>query len=177
MRRLLSVLMVLCVIAGMGYTGAAAESADYAGMTIEELLSLNGIIQKELHLRQTEIAPDVMLIDYEGVTVYLTGKHEFSNGIGTPFFRMEFVIVNNTDHKVSVSIDSPEVNGWVVSTTLIAAIDPGTKKRDKLVFNCEGAAISTFEEIEQVNFKLSLKNMEDHKVYYTTEPIVIYPQK
>ena len=93
MKNMLSLILVLVLV--LCAVGSAAETT-YAAMSTEQLHTAASAIRNELLKRDLVAAENVVLVDQDGVQVYMTGNNEI-DWIGA--FAIEVVVVNNSTKK------------------------------------------------------------------------------
>lgn len=172
MKKLLVV--ALCVL--LTLNTCFAESPDYTQMSVEELSAEYGKIRNELYKRGLVADEgETNIFDKDGVTVYLTGKyelHEFSNEM---YIDMEAVVINNRE--TSIYFDpSASINGWDVNRYRGITVSAGHKCRDILEYNLSDAGISSYEEIEEIEFRLHIVD-DSFKEIGKYDPVTIYFNK
>lgn len=133
---------------------AGAEGTDFTAMSEDELHALVDGARNELAKRELVAAEDTVILEQDGVTVYLTGAHNVSSD--GAYLYLEAVVVNDSDKKVSVSVDSACINGWDVYGGGIGETSAGKKQKGEFDFSLGDAEISSFEEIEELELELYL---------------------
>lgn len=168
MKKLVSLLLVLILLLPV-----LACAEDYSTWETEQLREAQKAIRNELLSRELVAAKDTVLIDQDGVKLYLTGEHDY---MGT-LLRLNCVAINNSDKKVSINVVDGCVNGWDVSSVGIAEISPGKKKKGSLMFNMNDTDVSQYEEVEELEFVLQIYDMDAWKAISKTDTIILTPNK
>ena len=176
-RKTLVTVIVFILIFSLAFPlEAFAELTDFSSMTEEELHELINGARNELTLRELVFDKDTVLIDQDGVKVYLTGNYkvnEFYYPDDLVSVTFEAVIINETDTTISVNFDSATVNGWDVSYNGIGDITAGHKKKDNLELYISEADITTYEEIEEVIFDLYVYDSDNWDTLFSPDPITV----
>ena len=153
MKKILALVMVLvCVFC---WSFACAEGLDFASMSDEQLQAIIDGAKAELSSRNGGVAADGVLIDQDGVKVYLTGKHEVW-GYDSYYLDLEVVVENNSGKTVSILVDTASVNGWNVYGSGISDTGAGKKQKGSLEVCLTDAEISTYEEVEEIEFNFTI---------------------
>ena len=66
------------------------------------------------------------------------------------------------------------MNGWDVFSTGITNTSPGKKQKGKLTIKIADAEISTYEELEEIEFVFKLSDGETYKAISLTDPITVH---
>ena len=174
MKKLIAWVLALLML---GSTVAFAEMPDFSAMTDAELHEIVDGARSELKERELKAEKDTVLVDQDGVKVYLTGKYEindYSSSSGNVYIRLEAVIINNTDKTIDVFFDSATVNGWDVDNCGIGEITARHKKKDEFELTISDAEISTYEEIEEIEIKLYIYDDDAYERMFVTDPITLH---
>lgn len=166
MKRLLTLILAMFLIGSI----ALAESLDYASMTDKELQDVIDGARNELSTRKLNFEGTFVLFDQDGATLYLTGRYKINKSAYT---EMEAIFINNTGRSARVSVDDVYVNGWKVSSSGPIGCDSGKKVKGTLSMSLSGAEISTFEEIEEIEFHISVLDESDYSRFITLDPITV----
>lgn len=150
---------------------AFAEGTDFASMTDEELHALVDGARNELANRELSATADTVLVDQDGVKVYLTGENRVSSS-GT-YLYLEAVVVNDSDKKVSVGVDTSSINGWDVYGGGIGETNSGKKQKGEFSFSLEDADISSYEELEDLEMELYLYDADAYERIGEIIPVVL----
>lgn len=154
---------------------AFAEMPDLSAMSTEELHALVDAARNELTSRELTAGGETLIVDQDGVQVYLTGEYKVEDwGDGTVDLYLEAVIVNNTDHGLAVVEDGISVNGWNVTFFGIGEISAGKKKKANFELWISDASISTYEEIEEIEFGLRLLNEDTYEGTRVSDPVTVH---
>lgn len=152
---------------------AFAEAPDVSAMTSEELQGLIDAARNELLSRELADGENIVLVDQDGVQVYLTGDYEIE-AYSSTYLYMTAVVINNTDHMVGFYAKIATINGWDVDFTGTVDVSPGSKKKAKLEWRISDADISTFEEIEEMKLSLQVYDSSTYDEICDTEPTIYY---
>ena len=171
MKKFVAVLMaVLMMISAF----AMAETVDVSGLSDTELQAIIDAANAELAGRSAAPADDgkTILFEQDNVQVYLTGNYEVW-GSDTHYLDLQAVVVNDTDVPITVSVEMCSVNGWGVYASGIYTTNPGKKQKDDLSINISDAEISTFEEVEEVEFQFKVYNSDTYDDMFKTDTITL----
>ena len=170
MKRILMFLMAALMVCSLCI--AQAEGMDFTAMTDDELHALVDGARNELAKRELVVAEDTVILEQEGVTVYLTGEHEidYSGNLN-----LEAVVVNDSDREISVFLDSASINGWDVFNVGIGETSVGKKQKGFFLFQLEDAEISSYEEVEDIEMTLYLFDAEKFERVGEPVPVVVHP--
>lgn len=153
-----------CLLAALlliSITTTIAEEMDFASMSDDELHALVDGARNELAKRELSAAEDTVILEQDGVNVYLTGNKEiqdYSNEL-----QIEAVVVNDTNKNISVIIDSASVNGWNVFGSGISTTTAGKKQKGSFWLYLDGADVSALEEVEDVELSLYLYDDDSYE--------------
>lgn len=165
---LIAVIMLLAIP-----VEAFAEAPDFSAMTDEELHEYIGLARNELKKRELNAEGKTILFEQDNVTVYLTGDYRIY-GSDNIYIAFETVVVNDSDVTASVVVDTLTLNGWDVYGSGISGVTAHHKKKDELSFNLTDAEISSFEEIEEVEWRFYLYDSDAWDVISYVDPIIIH---
>ena len=160
MKKMFSLFLVLLLVCTTAFS--FAEGLDYSAMTSEELYEIISAARNELTKRELVASEKLVIFEAEGVQVYLTGEHRVY-GTDSVFLDLEAVVINDSDVPVSLSTAACSVNGWDVWNMGISSTSAGKKQKSNFNINLTDAEISTYEEIEEIEFTLYLVNSETYK--------------
>lgn len=169
MKKLAFLLAILLV-----FTSAYAEEWDVASMDDATLHSIIDGVRNELAKRELNADENTVLFEQDGVTVYLTGDHRIDDYGDSLYLCLDAVIINENEKNVWISTDSACVNGWNVYADGMPETNSGKKQKCEVSFLISDADISTYEEVEDVEFVFSLVDAETYEVFSTTETIVLH---
>ncbi len=169
MKKVLAFLMA--VLFACSLCSAVAEGMDFAAMSDDELHALVDGARNELAKRELVAAEDTVLLEQDGVTVYLTGEHEIDYGGN---LKLQVVVVNDSDKAVDVYMDSASVNGWDVFNIGVGDTSAGKKQKGTFTFGLEDADISTYEEVEEIEMELYLFDSDAFERIGETIPVVLH---
>lgn len=170
MKKLISILAALVLLGGI----AVSESIDYASLTDDQLHEIINLARNELAKRELIAQEKTVLFEQDGVQLYLTGKYRVSSK--ADYMYLEAVVVNDSDLSVGVALDSykASVNGWDVWGDGISGTKPGKKQKGEITIKIADAEISTYEELEEIEFVFKLFNGETYKTISLTDPITVH---
>lgn len=152
------------------YGAACADSFDYSTLSSEELHAMLDGVRNELLIREIHAGGETVLLDQDGVFVYLDGTVEVNHSkSGGDYLHLGVVVVNNTDKQVSIrNIDGcVHVNGWEIVSGGVDKVDPGKRKADEFLIKLNNAKISTLEEVEEIEFEIFAYEGTDQKSIIT----------
>lgn len=136
----------------------------YESLSTDALHTIVNRARNELFMR--ELLPsnrDIVLVDTSDVLVYLTGQYgytSYTNGwLGIEF---EAVTVNNSKLSVSLTAENCSVNGWEVYCTTMQGVNPGKKRKGTITVMISDAGISTFDEIEDLEWDFCIRNSDTY---------------
>jgi len=152
---------------------AFAEMPDFSALTDEELHEMIDGARNELKTRELVAGEKTVLLDAEGVQIYLTGNYRVY-GEDNVYCELEAVLVNNSDRDVGVSSDGASVNGWEVYSSGFGSASPGKKMKGTIDLKISDAEISTYEEIEDIDLTLHLFDGSTYTTFYRGETITMY---
>lgn len=150
-----------------------AEGLDFASMSDDQLQAVIDGASAELAKRTPVQENEDVLIDQNGVKVYLTGNHEVWGYEEDWYLDLEAVVENNSDKTISILLDSASVNGWNVFSMGISDTQAGKKQKGVLDFYFSQAGIKTFEEVEEIEMVFTIYDSDNWNTVATTEPITI----
>ena len=123
------------------------------------------------------ITADQVLLDYQGIKVYLTGEHEYVDvGLGG-FVYFNVVVINDSDKKMRISMFDSSINDWEVSAVGVGEINAGKKKKDTISFSCKEADVNSYEEIQKIEFKWWIYDKDNYETVYKSDAIVLAPNR
>jgi len=147
-KRLLSILVTIILL--VASCTAQAETFDFSGMSIDELHTLQNAIRNELLRRDLVAGDEILLFEKEGISLYLTGDH--SDGMGG--LRLSTKTINDTDKEINIYCEL-SVNGWDVGNVWSLEANPRKKSKGYIDISIKGADISTYEEVEEIEFRFT----------------------
>lgn len=170
MKRLFSIALILILVGSV----ALAESIDWTIMTDEELHGAIDAARNELSKRELSLSENTILVDQDGIQLYLTGEHTFSDWDETKYVELGVVLVNDSDQNISVSIENLYVNGWNVYAMCGATANSGKRDKSTIDMNVAEAEVNTFEEIQDMEFSIRLYNSDSFDRILETDSITIH---
>lgn len=172
-KAIISIIIFALVFASAIPLEAFAELPVFSAMTDEELHDLINGARNELKTRELNAEADMILFEQDGITVYLTGEYE-TYGSDSTYVDLKVIVVNDSDKDVNIQVDSVTVNGWDVYGSGISGITAGHKKKGELGLKIDDADITTFEEIEEVEFNLYIYDSTAWERISTVDPITVH---
>lgn len=168
MKKLFSILIALILIGGV----AMAESTDYASMTDEELHTIIDRARNELTRRELTITGETLVLDAEGVQVYVTGNMTYDGYR----LKVEAIIINDTAVNLAIDTEQASVNGWTISNAPgMHGTAPRKKQKGYFDFYITPDLLPDVESVTDVEFVLKLKDQNDgYKTFYTSDPIALH---
>lgn len=166
-----AVAIIVALILVLSSTSIAFAEVDYSTMSNEELYSILNAVREELFERELTLSPDEVLIENDVVKMYID-KSKDIEFTSRNYLVIPVVLVNKTEDEISFQSDSAMVNGWECYAS-IGNISAAGQKRSTLEINCEGAEITSIDEIEDIRLVLLAFNMNTFKREITTDPITI----
>ena len=174
MKGLMMIALALCMLFGCCY----AEEADYPSMTNEQLYSILDQVRNELAKRELAIAENTVIVEQDGVTVYLTGKYDLWGDPGSGLYMgLQAIVVNESEYNVAVTVESASINGWVVYSGGIGETAAGKKQKSTLDFDLSAAEVGAYEEIDEIELNLVLYDMTAWETISRVETIVLHPNQ
>lgn len=160
-------LFCLITVCLMVITGACAESI-YASMTDEQLLSVITAARKELSAR----ADREYLIDNEDLRIYKTGENltgTYTSGSKRiPYYQIEVVIENTSDHDFELFMENVTINGWNTTPLLKRSgiIESGMKRKCYFEMLYAEADLTDYNEIIDVTFSFYIGDLFNKEKEY-----------
>lgn len=177
MKKLIAItLVVIFTLFSMAYA-----DYDYSSMTMDELEKNYDAIRNELFKRGLVADGKTVLFDKDKVSVYLTGKYEIRENSysGDIILELEAVVINDTDTVITVACDSGKisVNGWDVLASGISETNSGKKQKGTFDIYISDADMTSYEEIEEIEFNLYIFDMKEFKNITDVESTTVYFNK
>ena len=137
----------------------------YESLSTDALHTIVNRARNELSMR--ELLPsdrNVVLVDTSDVLVYLTRQYGYTSYTdGSKTIDLEAVMVNNSKVPVFFSAENCSINGWEANCTTIQDVNPGKKRKGTISVALSDAGISSFEEIEDLEWDFSLYNSDTYE--------------
>lgn len=171
MKKMIVLLVSILLVVATGVS--CAEGIDYAVMSDEDLHAVVNSARNELTRRELIAAEKLVLLDRDGVQAYLTGEYRIY-GSDEIFMEIEAVVINDSEASVSLMSDGCCINGWDVWCMGIGDTTAGKKKKGNITVKLTDAEISTYEEIEEIEFSLYLSNSETYQRINESETLVVH---
>lgn len=173
MKRIAFTFLALVMLFTAAFPCAAfAEVPNFADLTDDEIQEIINAARNALAARKLEEEDAYLLVDQDGVQVYLTGNYTLYD-YDDPLLDLEVVIINNTDCKIGVHSDTCCINGWDVDFYGATDITAGKKKKCEFELQISDADISTFEEIEDFEISLVVYNTETFDDLFTSDVVTL----
>ena len=83
------------------------------------------------------------------------------------------VVINDSESKIGVSLDDVSINGWNVYGSGIYDTAAGKKQTSSIEFNLTDAEISSFEEIEDIEFVVSVYDSDSYDTIATSDVVTL----
>lgn len=174
MKKLLVILLAMCLMWGT----CLAEGMNFAEMTDEQLHGILDAVRNELAQRELAIAENTVLVEQDGVTVYLTGKYDLWGDPETGLYMgLQAIVVNESEYNVAVTVESASINGWVVYSGGIGESAAGKKQKSTIDFDLTAAEVTSYEEIEDIEMNLVLYDMTEWETISRVETIILHPNQ
>lgn len=146
-----------------------------------------------------KIAGDGMqtvLVDQDGVRIYLTGKHteqdNFNRIQGNYIIKLECVVENNGTKPIGKVSYTGVINGWSLGSGFIMSgtndIQPGTKAKTDIWFGTEHTELTAYEQIKTMRLNVTVEDDKRNEIFTVRTdrvrfpnavetPVVTYPDK
>lgn len=170
MRRIVSFMLVVVLLF---CCTAYSEGLDVSSMTDEQLHKIIDLAKNELLKRELIAQEKLIIFDQDGVQLYLTGEYKFR----LPYMELNAVVINNSDVTVAFSTDyKVSVNGWEVwgDPDYLGKTSPGKKHKGNFTIKIEDAEVGSFDEIEEIEFNLTLVNADTNRVISTAPTVTVH---
>lgn len=155
------------------FTSACAEGFDFASMDDATLQAIIDGAKAELDSRKATETP--VLIDQDGVLVYLNGNNEvIQYDEETIYLSLETVIENSSPNRIWIINESMSINGYNVYSDNFPPVDAGNKRNCNLEFCISDANIKTYEELEEMVASFEVVNDETNDTIFKSEPATLY---
>ena len=152
---------------------ALAAVPDLSGCTDAELRQVIDQARNRLFINALHIEKDAMLVDQDGIMLYLTGDYK-EWGSSTKYLTLYAVLVNSNSFEASVGFDSCSINGWDIYASGTGSCAGGKRKKVELDFNLSDADITKYSEIEDITFRLYTYNNTAWKtISYIPEQVLM----
>ena len=162
MKKVIALFVVLIMLS----CGSLAVCEDYDTFSDEQLIAMLNSARFEL-LKRNAKQDKMVLLDLEGVFVYLTGKVETSD---SNVLKMEAVIANNTKNAF-YAFSKAYLNGWKCGSFDTGLpphsngmILPGTKQKGTIYFNPADTDLTDWNEATDMSLLFSVYDIEDNLI-------------
>lgn len=168
-------LLVLLLAVLLAFCGVATAELDYSSMTDDELHAAINAARNELVRRELIAAKDVVIVDQDGVQMYMTGNNEVNVlDNGDAWLYIEFVVVNDADISINLLVEQSTVNGWDVHGDGMGATSAGAKQKVRMRMKVSDGEVTSLEEIEDIVVAYTLFDSDNSKTIGKTEPVTIH---
>lgn len=159
MKRIFALILALLLI------GSAAFAAvpDISGCSDDELRQLIDLARNRLYVNALSVEKDAVLVEQDGIKLYLTGEYMTSFSKSWGFLYVNCVIVNNNAFEAKVGIENCSINGWDAYGDGTSSCAAGKKKKVELTFSLYDADISSLDDLEDITFNFYTYNSDSHK--------------
>ena len=189
MKKVISVLLTLMMfcMSGLAFADDAATTTDTAAtdamgesvvandlskFSDDDLRAALSAIRNELTRRSLVTDEKTVIFDQDGIQVYLTGEYEVW-GSDTKYITFNAVVINDSESNIGVSLDDVSINGWNVYGSGIYDTVAGKKQKSGIEFNLTDAEISSFEEIEDIEFVVSAYDSDSYDTIATSDVVTL----
>ena len=185
MKKVLSILlaMMMVCVSGLSLADGASESEaaaasdsvvanDLSKFSDDDLRAALSAIRNELTRRSLVTDEKTVIFDQDGIQVYLTGEYEVW-GSDTKYITFNAVVINDSESNIGVSLDDVSINGWNVYGSGIDDTVAGKKQKSSIEFNLTDAEISSFEEIEDIEFVVSAYDSDSYDTIATSDVVTL----
>ena len=150
MRKILSSVLIFLMLVCMVPSFAYAE--DYGSKSDEELQAMYTAIRQELASRGFQAENKKVLIDQNGIQIYINGDFSVEKEWYGSILKLPIVIANNSQMNICVQLRNSSVNGWSCETTFSPEIPAGKKIKDSLKFELKETDVEELSDFEDVEF-------------------------
>lgn len=173
MKKIVSLILAVLLVA----TSSIAFAADYSSMSEEQLKTEYNAIRNELISRGLKAENKRVLVDKDGVQIYINGDitvdKQYAWDENYTLF-VPIVIINNTSHNINMLVENPSVNGWSVDSGYSSLTVPANKKsKASFAFSLKDSDVESIKDFEDVEFSLRVYDDNTWKDLFTTKAISI----
>lgn len=164
---------IICLIFALLLSASCAFAAvpDISGCTDDELRQLIDQARNRLYINALTVEKDAVLVNGDGILLYMTGSYEFKvRSYGTSL-SIECVLVNNNTYDIAITVDDASANGWVIGSLGTGTCPAGKKLKSELYFSLDDAEIADLSELEDLTFTLYSFNAETYLTIKSYTPI------
>jgi len=105
---------------------------------------------------------DVVLMDKDGVKIYLTGTFtEYTNALG-----IDCVIENNTDCEISITYNGT-VNGWTTGNYYLAKVKANSKAKEDITLMTDDFGVATSADVATMDLTFEIEDAETYDTITT----------
>lgn len=142
MKKLLSVIMVVCIIMSF-----AIAEMDLSAMTDEELYQLRTRIN--LELAERNVREENIIFENDDILLYSMNKgSDYSDG-----YHLKVAFVNKSDEDLGLMFDYVIINGWQFTIyDMIQPVQKGMKTQDTITLDYHSAELNDKSEMESLEF-------------------------
>ena len=170
MKRVFCIALSLILIFALAVP-AFAEVPDFSGMSTDEIQDIITAARNELTVRELKDGDNTVLLDRDGVQVYLTGNARVDAYDDVAILYLEAVVIDDTGHPVGVEIESASVNGWDVYGNGIYNVT--AKKKAEFEFTISDGGMFSLEEVEDVTITFHVFDDTTYDGMFDTEPVTV----
>lgn len=165
MKKLISIVLTLLLVGSL-----ALAEADFTGMTDDELHALVDGARNELVKRELVAENKAVILEQDGVTVYLTGDISLEYN----FLKVGVVVVNDTDKTISILLDGASVDGWTLNTIGVTDTPAGKKQKGTLQFLVSDGEVEAAEEVKEIEAVYKIWDSGEYNTLYESDPITVH---
>lgn len=167
MKKIITLLLTVSLV--LSFSATALADFDLSAMSWGELVELKKALSDEMKSRP-EYSENEPLVDDEYVTASFVKIDPITAGIKGYYVYLD--VLNNTSEKVTVSLSSASVNEYQIAMVMSGV--PMTLEPDKIgsapfIFPIQ----SDIADVEQISFKITLRNADTYKEIYTTDILTV----
>lgn len=168
MKKLISIVLTLLLVGSL-----ALAEADFTSMTDDELHALVDGARIELTKRELSAAADTVILEQDGVTVYLTGENRTSSD--GKYIYVGVVIINENDFTITLMNNATQVNGWMsFMNNMAGSVAPGARAKGELQIKVDGTDAASIEEVQEVTLVVDIFDKDTPTTVSTTDPITVH---
>lgn len=166
MKKMLAALLAAVLLLG----ACALAEADYSALSDAELHAMIDGARNELAKRELVAEDKAVILEQDGVTVYLTGDIVFEYN----FLKIGVVVVNDSDKTITLLLDEASVNGWTLNAVGVSETPSGKKQKGTLQFLVSDGEIESAEEVEDIEAVFKLWDANEYETVFESDPIAIH---
>ena len=124
-----------------------------------------------------------VLVDQDGVRIYLTGKHtaqdNFNRIQGNYIIKLECVVENNGTKPIGSVNYTGVINGWSLGSGFIMSgtnnLQPGTKVKTDIWFGTEHTELTAYEQIKTMRLNVTVEDEKRNDMFTAKTGRVRFP--